>query len=71
MDVIGDPSFEEVELSTIITILDQDALNVDNELALFLHLIVLLKSRDYAMITQKILIRTRMKNRNKMKSLNR
>ncbi|CRL06976.1 CLUMA_CG020014, isoform A [Clunio marinus] len=35
MDVIGDPSFEEVELSTIITILDQDALNVDNELALF------------------------------------
>jgi BTB/POZ domain/BTB And C-terminal Kelch len=35
MDVINDPSFEEVELSTIITILDQDALNVDNELALF------------------------------------
>lgn len=35
MDVIGDPSFEEVELSTIITILDQDALNVDNELSLF------------------------------------
>lgn len=35
MDVIGDPSFEEVELSTIITILDQDALNVDNELNLF------------------------------------
>lgn len=34
-DVIQDPSFEEVELSTIITILDQDALNVDNELALF------------------------------------
>ena len=35
LDVIGDPSFEEVELSTIITILDQDALNVDNELNLF------------------------------------
>lgn len=35
MDVIGDPSFEEVELTTIITILDQDALNVDNELNLF------------------------------------
>lgn len=35
MDVIGDPSFEEVELSTIITILEQDALNVDNELNLF------------------------------------
>lgn len=35
MDVIGDPSFEEVELSTITTILDQDALNVDNELNLF------------------------------------
>lgn len=35
MDVIVDASFEEVELSTIITILDQDALNVDNELNLF------------------------------------
>jgi hypothetical protein len=38
LDVIGDPSFEEVELSTIITILDQDALNVDNELNLFFAL---------------------------------
>lgn len=38
MDVIQDPSFEEVELSTIITILDQDALNVDNELNLFFAL---------------------------------
>lgn len=36
MDVINDISFEEVELSTIITILDQDALNVDNELNLFI-----------------------------------
>lgn len=38
MDVIQDSSFEEVELSTIITILDQDDLNVDNELSLFFAL---------------------------------
>lgn len=38
MDVIQDTSFEDVELSTIITILDQDALNVDNELNLFFAL---------------------------------
>jgi len=37
-DVIQDQSFEEVELSTIITILDQDALNVDSELTLFFAL---------------------------------
>lgn len=35
MDVISDSSFEDVELSTILTILDQDALNVDSELNLF------------------------------------
>lgn len=35
MDVIVDPSFEEIELSTLITILDQDALTIDNELSLF------------------------------------
>lgn len=34
-EVIQDSSFEDVELSTIITILDQDSLNVDNELDLF------------------------------------
>lgn len=38
MDVIQDSSFEEVELSTIITILDQDDLNVDSELSLFFAL---------------------------------
>lgn len=38
LDVIQDTSFEEVELSTIITILDQDDLNVDNELSLFFAL---------------------------------
>jgi BTB And C-terminal Kelch len=38
MDIINDSSFEEVELSTIITILDQDDLNVDNELSLFFAL---------------------------------
>lgn len=38
MDVIQDNSFEEVELSTIITILDQDDLNVDSELSLFFAL---------------------------------
>ncbi|KAG5670395.1 hypothetical protein PVAND_000663 [Polypedilum vanderplanki] len=37
-DVIQDSSFEEVELSTIITILDQDDLNVDSELSLFFAL---------------------------------
>lgn len=35
MDVIADSSFEEIELSTLITILDQDALTIDNELSLF------------------------------------
>lgn len=34
-DVVQDSSFEEVELSTIITILDQDALNIDSELEIF------------------------------------
>lgn len=34
-DVIQDASFEEVELSTIITILDQDALNIETELDIF------------------------------------
>lgn len=38
LDVIADSSFEEVELSTIITILDQDDLNVDSELSLFFAL---------------------------------
>lgn len=38
MDVIQDSTFEDVELSTIIEILDQDALNVDNELCLFFAL---------------------------------
>jgi hypothetical protein len=38
MDVIQDSSFEEVELSTIITILDQDDLNVDSEISLFFAL---------------------------------
>lgn len=38
LDVVQDSSFEEVELSTIITILDQDDLNVDNELSLFFAL---------------------------------
>jgi hypothetical protein len=38
MDVIADSSFEEVELSTLITILDQDSLNIDNELSLFFAL---------------------------------
>lgn len=38
MDVIQDSSFEDVELSTIITILDQDDLNVDSELSLFFAL---------------------------------
>lgn len=38
LDVIQDSSFEEVELSTIITILDQDDLNVDSELSLFFAL---------------------------------
>lgn len=38
MDVIQDSSFEDVELSTVITILDQDSLNVDNELLLFFAL---------------------------------
>lgn len=35
IDVIQDSSFEDVELSTIITILDQDVLNIDSELNLF------------------------------------
>ncbi|XP_058442808.1 uncharacterized protein LOC131425173 [Malaya genurostris] len=35
MDVIQDSSFEDVELSTIVTILDQDVLNIDSELNLF------------------------------------
>jgi hypothetical protein len=38
MDVIQDSSFEDVELLTIITILDQDDLNVDSELSLFFAL---------------------------------
>nr|CAD7265618.1 unnamed protein product [Timema shepardi] len=33
--VLSDPSFEEVELSTIITILEQEALSVSSELVLF------------------------------------
>ncbi|XP_055615744.1 uncharacterized protein LOC129761917 isoform X2 [Toxorhynchites rutilus septentrionalis] len=35
IDVVQDTSFEDVELSTIITILDQDVLNIDSELNLF------------------------------------
>lgn len=35
IDVVQDSSFEDVELSTIITILDQDVLNIDSELNLF------------------------------------
>ncbi|XP_059613997.1 BTB/POZ domain-containing protein 6-B-like [Phlebotomus argentipes] len=35
MDVLQDPSFEEVEMSTIFTILDQEYLSVDSELSLY------------------------------------
>ncbi|GAB0091111.1 uncharacterized protein DMENIID0001_059190 [Sergentomyia squamirostris] len=35
LDVINDPSFEEVEMSTIHTILDQEYLSVDSELSLY------------------------------------
>ncbi|XP_055692411.1 BTB/POZ domain-containing protein 6-B-like [Lutzomyia longipalpis] len=35
MEVIEDPSFEEVEMSTILTILDQEFLSVDSELSLY------------------------------------
>lgn len=35
LDVIQDSSFDEIELTTIITILDQDLLTVDSELSLF------------------------------------
>lgn len=35
LDVMQDPTFEDVEISTIITILDQDVLNIDSELNLF------------------------------------
>lgn len=34
-EVLAETSFEEVELSTILTILDQDVLNIKSELELF------------------------------------
>lgn len=33
--MLSDSSFEEVELSTIITVFEQDALNIESELELF------------------------------------
>lgn len=38
-DVLASPSFEEVELSTVLTILDQDCLNINSEMDLFLALV--------------------------------
>lgn len=38
MDVLTHTSFEDIELCTIMTILDQDFLSIDSELDLFLAL---------------------------------
>lgn len=38
-DVLASPSFEEVELSTVLTILDQDCLVINSEMDLFLALV--------------------------------
>lgn len=38
-EILQHPSFEEVELPTVMTILDQDFLHIDSELDLFLALV--------------------------------
>lgn len=38
-DVLSSPSFEDVELSTVLTILDQDCLHIDSEMDLFFALV--------------------------------
>lgn len=38
-DVLSHSSFEDVELTTVMTILDQDYLHIDSELDLFLGLV--------------------------------
>lgn len=46
-DVLTDSSFEDVELSTILTILDQDDLVIDSELDLFLALVRYAEKHDH------------------------
>ena len=38
MEVIQEASFEDIEMNTFLTILDQDYLHIDNELDLFFAL---------------------------------
>lgn len=38
-DVLSSSSFEDVELSTVLTILDQECLHIDSEMDLFLALV--------------------------------
>lgn len=35
MDILADVSFEDIELSTLLTILDQEYLHIESELDLF------------------------------------
>lgn len=49
-DILMHPSFEDIELSTLMTILDQDFLHIDSELDLFLALVRYAEKHDYVKV---------------------
>lgn len=46
-EVLADNSFEDVELSTVMTVLDQDFLHIESELDIFLALVRYAEKHDY------------------------
>lgn len=47
MDILSDPSFEDIELSTLLTILDQEYLHIESELDLFNAIAQYADKHDY------------------------
>lgn len=46
-EILSDPSFEDIELSTLLTILDQEYLQINSELDLFMALTRYAEKHDY------------------------
>lgn len=46
-EMLADPTFEDIELSTLLTILDQEYLQINSELDLFMALTRYAEKHDY------------------------
>lgn len=47
MEILSDVSFEDIELSTLLTILDQEYLHIDSEIDLFNAISQYAEKHDY------------------------